>query len=460
MSDVLKQIDRLMLSGKKADIQKIQRLLKARGLYADKIDGISRKGTNDAISALRSQIRADQKRAAAVATEKLKLETAEKKRLADAEKFKQSEKKRKAKEKRENEIRQQKQTDALVSVGFTGASIVTSVAFGKGEVKKMNNLDAVAVRAKNTQLKKYASQIEKIQNSTAKVNKTKAGNLTASAKRQIGAIAKEAKVQGVTKFKAPIGLTNGTLLAGKGVLLSVAASQMDNQYAKDGLNAVASGLYLAGAGVPAARYTMTKFGVNPLDGKALSKISEAKALAKSTVKNTKAVKAASRATVAVASTKTAKTVAKVGGNVVAFTGLKTAARFAGPIGVALTAGFAAYASYDAYRRTGSFKAAGEAGLDSVTLGGYSLAKKYLASDSKTAKKAVAKPVKAAALKAPAVRSLQQSVKGSPIKASVKPKKLEVSSVTRQRQMSKGRVKGHYRNTKGGRVWIAAHSRAA
>lgn len=432
MADIdLQRLTRLTSSGNKKDRIAGQRLLKGLGLYSGPLDGKVGGGSTKAIAKLRAQVQAKQKQQArlqeiklnaAAETARINAATRKRKDAAEALRLKNlndAKKKTKA------------TNDAIAQVTFTGVALGTSVAFAAHEVKKLDAIDSVAVKAKNAELGKYSKEIDAIKRETG--SRTKAKTLKAATKRRIGAVAAKANAQGVTKFKAPIGLSSGLLLAGKGALLQYAASQSKNEYVRDGLNATASGLYVAGLGVPAARFTRVKFGKNPLNGTHIAKLADAEAIGK-TVKNTKAGKAAKDAASFAAKKTGLKTLNASAGKVAARVGAtaigRGALRFAGPIGLIITAGLTARASYNAYQKTGSFVKAAEAGADELTLGGYSLAKKYALNTPK-------KPVKTASVTKAQTRSLTRSLKSN-TKTANKIKPVRVSSVRKVPSVSQKR----------------------
>lgn len=380
----INKLTTLSSSTVKKDRIAAQRMLKGLGLYKGPLDGNLGKGSSAAIAKIRSQIAEEKSREGKLA--RLKIQAAE-----DARKDKAARQKREdeaaalaLKNKNAQAKKDREAKDAGVQVGFTVLSLGTSVGFANHEVNKMNAIDAKAVKVRNIELKRYVGEIDKIKSEPGARNRNKTPK--AETKRRIAAIASKAQAQGVTRYKAPIGLSSGVLLAGKGLLLQYAASKTSNEYARDGLNAAASGLYIAGLGVPAARFTRAKFGKNPLHGGHLGKLADAEALGKTVAKKAAPKAVASNSTYKLIS----NTLSKVANSKVS----KVALRVAGPAALVFTAATVGYSAYTAYKKTGSLASAAEAGADTLTLGGYGLAKKYATlSTSKTIKESKVSAVK-------------------------------------------------------------------
>lgn len=413
----IQRLTRLTSSSDKKDRIAGQRLLKGLGLYSGPLDGNVGDGSTAAIAKLRKELNAKQERQSRLNEIKINA-AAEARRAQAADKKRADEAKAQAlKIKNDEKLATKKAYDAAAQVAFTATALGTSVVFANHEVNKLNKIDAGAVAAKNRELKRVSDQIDAIKSENGAKTKTK--QLRASTKRRIAAVAGEARISGTTKFKMPLGAPSGVLLAGKGLLLQYAASKMSNEYARDGLNAAASGLYIAGLGVPAARLTRAKFGASPLNAKYLSKIADAEALGSAT-KSVKAAKSAKVAASAVGTKAVTKVATRIGASALG----RAALRFAGPVGVAISVGLTARASYNAYVKTGSLVKAAEAGADELTLGGYSLAKKYATGGPK-------EPIKTSAL-TPKIRSLTGELKRAPGKSrNITPQKIASLTSTSQ-----------------------------
>lgn len=427
------QLKKQLESGKKAKITKAQKALKAAGRYgAAKIDGIHGKATTKALAAIRAEIRADQSRL------DKRLE-AHQNRVAKAGADKLAGKKLEAGE------NARKDKNAYLQTGYQAGALGISIGVTKYQVSRLNALDKPAITARNKELARYAKEIETLKSD--KTSLTKAKNLKAPVKTRIGAIAKSAKLSGVTTYKGPIGAYSSGALLLKAGLLKYAATQTENAVLKGSLDATGNAMILAGAATPAARITQNAFGVNRLHGKHLAKLADAEALA-ATVKPKKA-----KAPVKVSfAGKITRGVGKV---------LAPLGKALAPIGY----GIAAYAAIDTAHRVfsdggGSAKAATkgiEAGADVLTMG---QSKKWRANPQNSFESMINRraakigkrnkpPVKSAAK----VRSVQGALRQA--KDAAKPIVRNKKSPAAIVSSSKIKVKAHTRKINGRSVRVGA-----
>jgi hypothetical protein len=420
--DRFNTISKLLSSQKKADRQNAQRKLKAIGRYNGPIDGNQGKGTTAALRAMRGTIDTDQS----------KLDKRiDKFNASAAQKRKDAAKKRA--DKRADNAR--KDSNALYQGALNAGALAVSSTVVKVQVNALNKLDAPAVASKNKELARFTKEIDKIKSEPGAKTKSKA--LKAATKRRIGAVADKASKAGVTKYKAPVGLTGGGLLFAKGAVLKYAATQTDNELLKGTLDATGNGLMLAGAGTPAMRFTRNAYGANQLNGTHLAKIADAKAIATPAKKKAKAP---------------AKSSAIKGAKSVGRKALKAIP----VIGWAATAYFAGDAAYNTFSKTGSVAKAATAGADELTMGAVT----KLKSDSKksrTASKSInSRRKQIAQMRAKSRISVSNSLRTS---------KTEARSVTKsrnaklaRRKSSNGLVKAHFRNVRGKRIKVQSFKR--
>ena len=421
--DNFNKISRLLSSSKKTERQQAQRLLKALGRYNGPIDGNQGKGTTSALKAMRKKIDTDQTR----------LDNRVNSFNANAA--------QKRKDKAQANARKDK--NALIQSGAQAVSLVTSSTVVAVQVNKLNKLDKPAVAARNKELARFTKEIDKIKAEPGA--RTKAKTLKAATKQRIGAIAKQAKKAGVTRYKGPTGAPSGGLLFAKGAMLKYAATKVDNEIAKGVLDATGNGLMLAGAGVPAYRFTRNAFGINQLNGQHLAKIADAETIAATTTARAKP-KSRAPAKKSIRST-TLKGVKAVG---------KKAAKAVPIVGWAATAYFAGEAAYNTFSKTGSAAKAATAAGDEITFGVVSGVKKELSlskaqknklrvSNARRLKKSressssllrrVVRDAKANKVKSVKVRSVKGELAKSSLKVAV-PKKVRAVSVKRKVQPAK------------------------
>lgn len=342
--DRFNTISKLLSSKSKADRQNAQRKLKAIGRYNGPIDGNQGKGTTAALRAMRGTIDTDQ----------AKLDKRVDSFNATAAQKRKDAAKKRADKQADNA---RKDSNALYQGAFNAGALAVSSAVVKVQVSALNKLDAPAVASKNKELARFTKEIDKIKSEPGAKTKSKA--LKAATKRRIGAVADKASKAGVTKYRAPIGLTGGGLLFAKGVVLKYAATQTDNELLKGTLDATGNGLMLAGAGTPAVRFTRNAFGANQLNGTHLAKIADAKAIAAPVKKKVKAS----------VNTKAIKGAGVVG---------KGVSKAIPVLGWGLAAYAIGEAAYSKFSKTGSAakaaSAGAEAGVDVLTSGAYSVTK--------------------------------------------------------------------------------------
>lgn len=122
------------------------------------------------------------------------------------------------------------------------------------------------------------------------------------------------------------------------------------------------------------------------------------------------------------------------------------------------AGITAYTAYRKYRETGSVKqalgAATETAVNLGTFGLYAGAKYLLSGNNSSSKPATKSAPKTIHVRAEMSR--MQKTAASPASKTKAPMKKVASTAPR----SDGKVKGHYRDTQNGRIWIKGHVRKA